>query len=641
MEKSHYYETFLKDQELDLGRYERAAKKAHEVLNINWKYEDFDKELRMAEIQTSFECAVSLGVIAAVFSLPISVIFLLSGSDITSFFAFLLPLFVFASFVYYPKYLARIRRMQLLGQSPLAIMYLVIAMEVTPNLESSVAFTAANLPDPLGRVFKRLLWEVETRNKPDMQEALSDYSLEAKEWSSHFSEAIYLVASSMRETGDKKRRTLEKSVSVVLDGTKGVMEGFARGLGTPVMIANAFGVMLPVLLLVMAPIISIFASSGNFGPPMFIIYDFVLPLVLALTVVYILGKRPSNLSEITYSKTKYRLRLFGKSYNVWPLMLLSALLFGAIQLLWFMSDPYIIIPMVHSDTSPAVSTLPGIIAIGLPIGLYLLSWAQENIETKKRVEVLEKEFASGLYQLGSVMSEGVPIEEAIEDVAGRMKGTEVELFFHAASTRVRRLGWPLEKSLFDEQHGAMLSFPSNLIKNIMLILLKSAEKGPYSASSTAINVSRYLKNMQDVKDKITDMMSDSVSGLKFQGMFLIPLVTGTIVGLGEITSNILMQIVRQVSSLVGGEMVGYSYVSQFINVEGIIQPSFLQLIIGIYILLTMTILGTFVGGLLDGWDKMTIYANIGNMLTVGVVVYAITTVCVAMIFGGMASSVVW
>ncbi|MBR9689375.1 MAG: hypothetical protein GOV01_00560 [Candidatus Altiarchaeota archaeon] len=643
MDSSMQYDKFLEEQKINLSLYEKAAKWANKFMKLEFEYQEYDKEMEAVELYVRFQAAMNLGIIVALLTLPLALFVYITGnSSITNWVAIGMPFIAMFSIVYYPLYIARLRKLKILGQAPLATLYLVIAMEVTPNLESSVAFAAKNVPDPMGRIFKHLLWMVETRTLPDMEAAINWYSVQIKEWAPHVAEGLYLIAGSMREAGHMRTRTLKKAVNVVLEGTQRMMEDFARGLDLPVMATNAFGIMLPVLMLVMLPIISVFTSTASIGPAMLLIYDFILPAALGGIIIFILGKRPGSLSGITYKKTKFRVRLLGQEFYALPIMIFTGFIFFVLQLVIIVSDPGVLASTVAGlQPSPSIMTMPIILAIGVPVGLYFLSWAQENRETKRRIEALEREFASALYQLGNTMSQGVPIEQAMGEVASRMKGSETEIFFSTAISRMKTLGWPLEMVLFDEKYGIMNDFPSHLIKNIMLVVLKSSEKGPTSASVTSISVSKYLKVMQDVKDKIIDMLSESISSIKFQGMFLIPIITGTVVGLGEITSNLLVQIGTQISSITQlGAVSGIGYVSDFLNVEGALQPSYLQLVVGVYVLMTCIILGLFVGGMIDGWDKMAMYENMGAVTLFGSITYVLSAAFVAMVFGGLAQSVI-
>ena len=632
----------MKEQTVDLMAYEKAAIWAFDKLKLNWESANFDKEMEEVDIFIRFKHAANLSLLIAFLTLPLSTfIFVFGKSSMTNWVALLLP-FLFAFICsYIPLYIAKLRKLKILGQAPLSLLYLVIAMEVTPNLESSVAFAAKNMPDPMGRIFKHLLWLVETRKIPDMEQALTWYSTKIREWAPHVAESLYLIAGSMREGGDMRTRTLNKSVTTVLDGTKKIMEDFARSLDLPVMATNAFGIMLPVLMLVMLPIVSVFSNAMNVGPAMLLIYDFILPLSLGTIIIYILGQRPGSLSEIKYKKTRYKVKMFGKTFNALPLMILTGSIFLTLQITIIILNPSVLSATVMGDTAHASTmTMPIILALGIPFGLFFMSWAQENQEIKKRVSNLEREFASALYQLGNVMSQGIPLEQAMEDVSKRMKGSETETFFMTATSRMKTIGWPLEKILFDEKNGLMNSFPSNLIRNIMMVIFKSADKGPKSASMTAISVSKYLKVMDDVKNKIDDLLAESTSSIKFQGMLLIPIITGTIVGLGEITSNLLVQIGKQITSITQmGAASGTGFVSDLLNVQGAIQPSYLQLIVGIYVVLTCIVLGVFVGGLQEGWDKMTMFLNIGQITLWGSITYVATAAFVALVFGGLSQAV--
>jgi len=347
VESSLQYDKFVEEQKIHLGLYERISRKASNFMKLDFEYPQYDTEMDAVEFYTKFKDAMNLAIIMAFLTLPLSFLIFFTGkTDITTWIAVGLPILSGFSTVYYPLYIAKLKKLKILGQAPLATLYLVIAMEVTPNLESSVAFAAKNMPDPMGRIFRRLLWMVETRNMPDMEAAMNWYSTKIKEWAPHVSEGFYLIAGSMREVGDMRKRTLEKAVNIVLEGTQKMMEEFARGLDLPVMATNAFGIMLPVLLLVMLPIVSVFVSTANVGPAMFLIYDFVLPFVLSTIIIFILGKRPGSISDITYRKSRFKVNLFGKELDALPWMIIVGFVFFMIQLFILVTKPGVLSPVV-------------------------------------------------------------------------------------------------------------------------------------------------------------------------------------------------------------------------------------------------------------------------------------------------------
>jgi len=125
-------------------------------------------------------------------------------------------------------------------------------------------------------------------------------------------------------------------------------------------------------------------------------------------------------------------------------------------------------------------------------------------------------------------------------------------------------------------------------------------------------------------------------------MVLIPMITGTVVGLGEVISNIMLQISKQLVNL-GGLQTAYVYgtFTQVINVNGVIQPSFLQFIIGIYMILVCLITGWLTGGLEDGWDKVSMFTEMGKVTLIGMITYSILAVVIGIVFGGLAGGVMY
>ncbi len=634
----YYYEIYRKELKPEFTTFEKILVKAYEILKINLEDKKLDRELFEAGFSAKSKHFFNAGILVSLLSTPISILIAFFGKTSTSLYmAISLPLLGLSIGFFLPHYLVQIRKMEIIGQSPLAILYLVIAMEVTPNLESAVEFAAKNMPNPLGRIFRRLLWLVESRNALSMKDAFFSYSSKIKGWAPHFADALYLVASSVSEYGVQRKKTLEKALSVALEGTRSYMENFARSLSLPAMVINAFGVLLPVLMLILAPMSNLF-TKGNVGPTIAIFYDFFIPMVLAITVIYVLGKRPGSMSRIKYKKPSFK--LFG--FDARKLAFLIFLVFFTLQMLVAVGTHFTVFaPSLENGSNPVFATTPLIISLGIPLGIIAYAFARENMELKKRVRELESLFANALYQLASAMREGLPMEQAIGFVAERMKGTEVEYFFKLTYDKIQRLGYPLRKAILDEKAGTIRLFPSDIIKSVMLVLVESAEKGPSSAAMTAAGISNYLRNLQQVQEKIIDILADQIQSFNFQATVLIPLISGAIVGLNEIISLIILKISHYAVMSTGLEAVGtFGFVSNLLNISGVIQPSFMQLVVGIFMILLSIILGVFVGGLEDGWDLVSIASYMGRFLIFGTIFYTIIAILVSGIFGSMLRGVV-
>jgi Flp pilus assembly protein TadB len=569
------------------------------------------------------------------------------------------PLIVFGIYYLYPGLKIRMDRMAIVGEAPLAILYLVISLRVSPSLEKAVSYASKNVPEPIGRQFKFLMWDVEMKSKVSMQEALLSYSAKVKPWAPGYSEAIYLVANSVTEPSNKSRLSvLEKAMSQVLESTKSIMENFARGLGLPVAVTNAMAVLLPILGLVLAPLASIFMKQSGALPAMlFILYDFFLPFTLIFIVLVILSGRPATFSDIDLSGDPdiprngyYRL----KSGREVPLVLVSFAIFLALSFVTLSiavsTGGAVFFPTpaqnIGSSTGyTAMNTLPLMAALGISVGLYFYANNIQKMKGRAKILEMEREFASGLYQLGNILEQGKPMEEGFEIAARSMRGTHTADFFNTTVRNVRQMGLPLRKAIFDPKSGSMKRTSSTLMRNVLGVIIESADSGPIVAAQTTLSISSYIKNIQAVQDKISDNLSDSVTAMKFQTVALVPLISAVIVGLTQMVTNILLAMSKQMSDLMtsGGDMGGmYALFSaDLFNIGNVMQGSYLQAVVGFYTLLLLGTLGFFVAGLSNGaQDRIAIETEIGNSLLVGTITYSIIVMIIVAIFGGLVGRLV-
>lgn len=661
---SHYYQVYRREEAAALlpnTLYEKLCVAIPKSLRIpvpgpikSRLSETLSASLMMVGASEAF----SLAVYAFTLLLMLSLVALnsLPKSSLMDMAGFSLPILAALTILFYPWLKRRSIRMGILGQSPLAILYLVISLKVSPSLENAVAFAARSVPDPIGKEFKRLIWEVQLRHELDMQSALVKYSLRVKPWAPGYSEAIYLVANSVNEpTDDLRIRSLEKAMSISLGSTKTVMEGFARGLSMPVALSNALGVMLPLLGLILAPVASVFINS-SISTSLVVIYDIMLPVVLGGFVVLILSGRPGGMSKINVDqhpgvpkKGHYRIKVDHKVMDI-PLMTIALAIFLSIAMVTIFqalaTGGTIFSPTVTQGitASGSLSTLPLVLAIGVAAGFYLYASSAKRVEVRSDVKEMEKEFASSLFQLGNMLDQGQPLEQAFKETAEGLKGTKSAEFFNQAVYNISNFGMPLKSAVFDEKVGAIRLFPSTLVRDVMAIVVESSEESPRVAAATAMSISSYLKNIYDVQEKIEDTLSDSISSMQFQAMFLVPLVSGVVVGLSQLVTTILLKIGEQVSSLfAGGTLSGGmpglgGSGGLFAGVP--MQASFIQLVVGFYTVILLGLLGYFVGGLEHGTgDEIGIYMSTGRALVIGSLIYAIVTFLIVSIFGALGQTV--
>lgn len=650
---SRYYEVFTGESGIDTSWFERLILLVPPVARLESGFgleKDYDETLQAAQLGLTTPQVFSFAIYAMLSLLLLGTVLLsvLGFDTMLAAAIYGAGLFITAGIVAFPILKARRNKMLVIGQSPLAILYMVISLRVNPTLENAVIFAAKNVPDPVGRVMKNIVWQVQNRTFSSVAEAIYDYSSKIKPWAPGFSDSLYLVANSVDQpTISDRERTLEKAVTVNLEYTKDVMSRFARGLSMPVMATNALGVILPVLGLVMAPMMSIFSQGTGIATLLTVSYNIVLPMILFGMMAAILSGRPGSFSIVDLSLYPERKGLgtveaFGMHLNPSVIGLGIFLFLGGTTLLSIITQGgrYFQSTMASTDS---LKTVPLLLGVGLGAGVYLWYGNRKKTKLAKEIKELEREFSPALYQLANIMQQGMPLEQALYEASYALKGTKSALFFRTAIDNIQKFGLPPTQAFFDKEVGAIKIFPSSLIRNILEIVLSSAERSTYATAKATQSISVYLQNIQSVEEKIEDLLSESISTMKFQSYILIPLISGVVVGLSQMITQILMKITEQMNAAFTGStfaFAGSSMMSSLINIKGTIPPSYLQLVVGTFTLELLFLIGLFSGGLEKSIeDESSVKTEIGQLMSIGIIIYVLVTAVVAVFFSGMMAAV--
>ncbi len=509
----------------------------------------------------------------------------------------------------YPMHLRKRYEMSMGSEIVTMILYIAMFMRNTPNLERAIAFTAENITGPLAYEIRKLMWDVEVGNYLNVDDALVGYT---KKWSQNrnFVQAIEIIVSSMQQPEEQREEMLGEVVNVVLEGNREEAKHFTQKLKTPVMVVHALGIILPVLGLVMFPLIAVFLGIGSFS--LFFVYDVLLPIVLMFLIGSILETRPSTFSRIdltdapgTPPKGRF---LAGKIYlPAWP--------FGAVIALGLIALGYAVFTIEGPQGVLAPLIMVGGVTFGFAANYILLSFQLTGLREKTRE--IESEFAEALFQIGSQIRSGTPLEVSLEYSVRRTKNLRIKDMFLRALSNIKSMGMTFRQSFFDKTYGAILFYPSRLVRSVMKTVVESADRGAKTASLTMIAVSRYLKGIHATQEQINDELSDPVSSMKFQLFFLSPMISGVVITLTVIIIGILNQLTSKTSSLPIGTFI------PFLS-EIKITPFEFIIVVGIYLVENIFVLSYFVNGIENGIDTVGRQSTTGYALIIGYAVFVVT-----------------
>ena len=574
-------------------------------------------------------------------------------------------------FAKYPLYLANNWRMKASNQMVLCIFYVVTYMRHTSNLEKAVEFASEHLSPPLALDLKKILWDVETEKYENVKESLDMYLETWRKWNNEFVEAFHLVVSSLYETSEDRRLgTLDKSLDVILDETYERMLHYAQNLKGPITMLHMLGIILPILGLVILPLMVSFMENvkwyhiGTF-------YNIILPVVVYIMGRNILSKRPTGYGETDISETnpklkKYRniLLKFGKTeVQVNPIFIciliggfffllsMLPLIMHTIQPTYDIDLPFgfkLLDYREHPETGEIIgpfglgaSLLSVFFPIGLAlsIGLYFRLRSKNVMQIREKTKKLEDEFASALFQMGNRLGDGLPAEIAFAKVAEVMPDTVSGHFFDVVSSNIAKLGMGVKDALFNPRTGALVYFPSNIIQSSMKVLVESIKKGPKIAAHALLNISRYIKEIHKVNERLKDLMADVISDMKSQIAFLTPAIAGIVIAITSMITFILGSLSDHIGGLAETELAGR--VGDVAGMFGMGIPTYyFQIVIGLYVFQIVFILTILTNGIENGSDKLQERYELGRNLIRSTMLYCMLSFVMMIIFNAIASRIV-
>ena len=638
------------------------------------------------------------------YSLPLltNLIGLTTGAEPSFFFVFFFLVTALALFIplqRMPVIIADNWRLRASNQMVLSVFFIVTYMRHTSNLERAIDFAASHLGPPLSLDFKKVLWDVETDKYDNVKESLEAYLDSWKGYNMEFIEAMHLIESSLAEGSEQRRiELLEKSLELILEETYEKMLHYAQNLKSPITMLHMMGIILPILGLVVLPLIVSFIEVVEWYH-LAAVYNIALPIIVYYMGKSILSKRPTGYgqgdqTEVNPGLKKYKnvvMKIGSSEVIINPVLIsviigVSLLLIGFSPLIMHVVAPNFDVLWSKSageTGSPIVFISEGIkqpqsveyslleyrpskssieskrgriigpfglgatllslflpLALGLSIGLYYKLRSQNVIKIRESTKALEKEFASALFQLGNRLADGLPAEIAFDKVASTMENTVSGSFFKAISANIRRLGMGVEEAIFNPKRGALLAFPSNIIESSMKVMVESAKKGPLIASKAVLSVSKYIKEIHRVNERLKDLMTDIISSMQSQIAFLTPVISGIVIGITSMVSAIISKLGVQLAKATTGAQATAVQGAGITELFGDTIPTFyFQAIVGFYVVQIIYIMTVLSNGIENGEDKLNEEYLLGQNMIKSTRLYCITSFVIILIFNFIAAQI--
>lgn len=574
------------------------------------------------------------------------------------------------AFTYYkPKFEAQNKVIKSSGEMILSILYMVIYMRTSPNLEGAIRFAALNLKGPISDDLKGVLWDVESGKYNEIEESLNNYTDRWKKYNEDYIESLNLLRAALNEPNADRRDTLMRdAIDNILDGTHEKMKHYAQNLETPVMIINAVGAMLPVLGMIMLPLVSAFMGGVITPMHLVIMFNIMLPAFLWVFMQKTLSSRPPTVSSKPSERGDlpergvYKINImdYEMSIPTWPIGLAIFFIIALYGILGYIAFP-VFYPADNIDpaTVPAIfldgesldpfpmllRSLSITFGAGVGIGVSKILGNKSRKAAEEEIQEIEQQFPNALFELGNKISGGTPIELALEDAAESTKDLEISNLFFEASNNIKKMGMTFEESIFDDRYGAIKDYPSQTIETVLRAIMSSSEKGTKMASTAMMTISRYLDNIHETQEELNDLMDDTTTTIQMLAYMLAPVISGVAVSMSQTIITALYSLGQSFqqtqgnlpnSGAGGGGLGGAGILS---NLSSAIPPELLQFVVGLYLLQLLYILGTFYTKITQGEDETYKNMFIGKIMVSGLFFYTMTVIIISLLFGGIVGGI--
>ena len=480
----------------------------------------------------------------------------------------------------WPHLAAAFHRTEALGDTPNLIGRAVLRMQIQPSLESAVRFAADTGEGSLSRSLGAHI----DRARGTPRTGLLAF---ADEWSEHFPalrRSSHLLATAQDAPEGERGRTLDRSLSAILNGTRSQMAEFTASIQAPATGLFAFGILLPMALIALVPAAPMVGFGVNIWVFVFI-YNLVLPLILVLAALWILVRRP-----VAFPPPK-----IGRDHPDLPDRLWLRAGWGIV----FGVPTYL---LVLNYGPPYLAELTGF-SVGL--GAALLAVFGPVLQIRHHVRDVEDHLTDALYIVGRQVAEGESVESALELAADRVPAETGEVFDHAAGVQ-RRLHVSV-KEAFLGTYGALRDVPSARARGTASLLAIAADEGK-PAGRAIVSMADHLEELEEVEAETKRNLMQVTSTLDNTAAYFGPLVGGATVGLAEMMAGDDMEIVDAAA----------------------FPAEELAIVVGVYIVMLAFILTPLSYALRYGMDRALFGYHIGRTLASAMVIYVMTVAAISM-----------
>ena len=524
----------------------------------------------------------------------------------------------------------------MMGQMVDAVSYMAMSMRLTPSMHKAVLFAARNVSDPLAARLRQVIVDVELRKFDSLEDAFMDLARTYDPGNEEFQQALRsLRTAELGGTSDGVERALDRATSTVFEGSRRRVKEFADGLQRPVFVLFSLGVVLPLMVGSMLPLMSATGVGGSLWAAI-LLMDVIFPVLFVLTARRILARRPLIRQAVPVhadgdgriKRATIALVIGGVlvALGVFCTMTAADATSAQAELDAALADGTIVgmDPSHRTDLEARANSaegdplaalasilgpLPVLWGVAAAVAIYYLPTLRGPRMRRKEVELVEDSLPDALFHIGSRIADGMPLEPAIQRTARSMDGEPIAALLRKVLAHMTLKRTSPNEALFG-RGGALAGFPSENVSASLKTIVQMVRKDVSGAGRAIVAVSDHMRDLRKVDREVASQLRPVTDMMRSTATLFAPIILG-------ITSALYLVVARLAPSLP---------TSSGATVAAPIPSGIFILVLGVFVLAMVAATMHFTSRLAHGDDPIEGQYQIAKALPLAVAVFSIASV---------------
>jgi len=503
-----------------------------------------------------------------------------------------------------------------------ALLEIANYLSLNTSLEYAFIEASKGLTGVLGTQFRTINQKIKDKKYTTLSQAFEDYIPIWMEINQDFVKGLNMVQTAALAPGDERDPMLQESINTIIQAYYELGKRSTETLSNQSKSLISLGVMLPMMSLIMLPLISIFLPQVINVPLLIFIYNISCPaLLLLLSMQFALNRVQVNTLDLSLSPK------FKKMPKIIPIMLILLMILLALPAAWhFMNMDMTTKAGVAKEYQfeSLFNVWLMLFGIALAIIAYTYLYVKLNDKTWKEMRQVENDLPHMLQIISSYLVLNRPMESVLTDVKddyikhGFKKHAVVKILNELESALYntkKTLGEIVETKLPEIIASKRLIQVFRRIVHFADIDIAIAAKSSKMIRSQTLSVFK-------LDNYLRTLLNDTVATVSISIKALAPILAATAVIMAVSIVMSLEFISMEIGKI--AKTVGLKEFNlELVDPSTIIPPTVVSAIVGIYILLTLTILGAYLANIKYGSDRHKVAKTIMGTVMAGFLIYSV------------------